>query len=176
MSESRAKTLPAVNTATLAQIAGLGVRQVQRLVANGVLPKSGRGRYALDAAVPALIRYYRQGAQGSGALAEERLRHTVAQRKEIEQRTAKRSRELIPVDEVRTAFDTAMALIGGQLDGLGGRIANDMAAQSDPAICKKVIFDETRRIRTAAAAELEAFADPTGRRKAAPAAAGDERE
>src|SRR6185295_17949975 len=113
--------LPLVSGPQLAQLTGLTVRHLGRLAAAGVIRKAQRGRYALTEVIPALLAYYQNGTEGSGDLADERLKLTVAQRKEIEQRTAIRARELIPVDEVRTAFDTSMTLVGAQLDGLGGR-------------------------------------------------------
>lgn len=176
MSKSPSKTKwPLLSAADLALFAGITVRHFNRLVKERHVPRGKNGRYVAEVAIPALVAYYRQGAQGSSDLAAEKLKHTVAQRREIEQRTAKRARDLIAVSEVRTAFDTAMTLIGAQLDGLSGRLANDVAAQSDPAICKQVIFNETRRIRAAAAAELKAFADPTGGSNAASTAEGHHR-
>jgi phage terminase Nu1 subunit (DNA packaging protein) len=160
----------------LAQLSGLTVRQLGRLVGAGVIRKAQRGRYALTEVVPALVDYYRQGKEGSGDIAEEKLKKTVAERREIEQRTAIRARELIPVDQVRTCFDTAMVIVGSQLDGLGGRLAGDVAAESDPAVCKGIIFNETRRIRAASAAELEALTNPNGRREAPETAEGDDGE
>jgi phage terminase Nu1 subunit (DNA packaging protein) len=175
LSKNSAEALPTVNGAKLAAIAGLGVRQFNRLVRAGHIPKAKRGLYDTEAALAAIVTYYRQGKEGSSHIAAEKLRLTISQRLEIEQRTQTRARELIPVTQVRAAFDTAMTLIGSQLDGLAGRIANDVAATSDPAICKKVIFDETRRIRTAAAAELETLSRPSGGGESAPAAAGNKR-
>jgi hypothetical protein len=173
MSKRPIQSLPLLSTAEIAALAGMTVRHFNRLVRGGYVAKARRGFYAIDKAVPALIAYYSQGREGSGEMAAEKLRLAGAQRREIEQRVAIRARDLIPADAARAAFEAAMALIGSQLDGLGGRIAADVAAQADPAICKKVIFDETRRIRAAAAAELEAFAHPQTRGDHPQAVAGN---
>jgi phage terminase Nu1 subunit (DNA packaging protein) len=149
---------PDITTQQLAELSGLTPRQIQRLAAGRTIVKAGRNRYDLRSVVPALIRYYRQGAEGDGDLAAENLRHRIASRREIEQRVEMKARDLIPAAEVHAAITTAMTLVSSQLDGLAGRIANQVAAEGDPAVCKKVIFDETRRIRTAAAAELDALA------------------
>jgi len=164
-----------LTAAAISKLAGMTVRHFNRLVRGGLVPKAKRGLYSLESTVPALITYYQQGREGSGEMAAEKLRLTTAQRREVEQRTATRGRDLIPTDEARSAFDGAMALIASQLNGLGGRIAADVAANADPAICKKIIFDETRRIRSAAAAELKAFANPSGGSGDTRSAAGDKR-
>ena len=171
----KAAALPAIDGPKLAQIAGLTLKHINRLAREGVLPKARRNLFDTEKALSALITYYRNGREGSGTQADEKLRHTIAQRIEIEQRTAIKARQLLPVNEVKTAFDTAMTLIGSQLDGVAGRLAADLAGLSDPALCKKVIFDETRRIRTAAAAELEAFADRDERRGTPETSEGDHR-
>ncbi len=176
MSLCRFQDLPSVTTAVLAELSGLTPRQIQRLARGRTIAKAGRNAYDLRNVVHALIRYYRQDAETDGDQAAENLRRTIAQRREIEQRVSHKARDLIPAAEVRAAFDTAMTLVGSQLDGLAGRIANQVAAESDPAICKKVVFDETRRIRAAAAAELEAFADDSGGRQSATATEGDDGE
>jgi phage terminase Nu1 subunit (DNA packaging protein) len=158
----------------IAAIAGLSVRQFNRLVREGHVPKAQRALFDPEAALAALIAYYRQGKAGSSNYDSEKLRHVIAQRREVEQRTALKARELLPAQQVRTTFDTAMTLIGSQLDGLAGRIANDVAAQSDPAICRGIIFNETRRIRAAAAAELETIASTDRGRKTPPTAESDD--
>jgi hypothetical protein len=167
--------LPPIRADHLARLAGIETRHLNRLVRAGVVERAGRGRFDPEKAIPSIVNYYRQGREGSGDAANEKLLLTVAQRKEIEQRTAIRARELVPLDSVSTAFDAAMVLVGAQLDGLGGRLASDMAVQSDPAICRKVIFDETRRIRAAAAAELEALTGHSEGSETAEAAEGDDR-
>ena len=167
--------IPAVSASHLAEIAGLSVSQLNRLVSAGVMPKAKRAVYATEKALRALIDYYRQGREGTGNIAVERLRLTVAQRKALEQTTAIKARELVPADEVQTLFCATLAMSMSQLDGMGGRLCNDMAAQSDPAICKKVMFDETRRIRAALAADLQSFADSGGRIPNGGAASGNDR-
>jgi hypothetical protein len=167
--------LPLVSGPQLAALVNLTVRQLNRLAMAGVIRKARRGSYALSEAIPGLIDYYRRGREGSGDLAEEKLRLTVAQRREVEQRTSIRARELIPLDAVRTGFDTAMTIVGSQLEGLGGRIANDLATETDAAKCKHVIFNECRRIRAAAAAQLEAVCRDPGRPEASTTTEGDER-
>jgi len=164
-----------VSASQLAGISGLSISQLNRLVRMGVIPRVKRGVFDLAKAAKALICYYRQGSEGSGDIAAERLRLTVAQRKALEQTTAIKARELVPADEVQTLFCAALAVSMSQLDGMGGRLCNAMAAQSDPAICKKVLFDETRRIRAALASDLQSFADSGGRIPNGGAASGHDR-
>jgi phage terminase Nu1 subunit (DNA packaging protein) len=173
MSERRSSgSLPTLSGPQLAALIGLSGRQVQRLAAEGVLPRDGRGRYDPTKAVPAFVQYLRDGREGSGSLVEEKLRLTVAQRREIEQKTRHRARELVEIDEVDRVFAAAMVTVGSQLDGLGGRLANELSALTDPAQVREVLFRETRRIRAAAAAQLEALAGAPASGEPAEAAEG----
>jgi len=156
----------------LGKLLGLNERHVRRLAKTGLFPHVGRARFDARVCVPAFVRYLRQGAEQNSAQAAEKLKHTAAQRREIEQRTAARARKLVPIDEVNTVFLTSISLVRGQLDGLAGRCCNDVAAEADPASCKEILFRETRRIAEAAASDLETYAG-LGREAAAPAGSAD---
>ena len=57
--------------------------------------------------------------------------------------------------QMESAFAEAMVIIASQLDGLGGRLAVELAGMSNPAEIQALILLETRRARAAAAALLE---------------------
>lgn len=125
--------------------------------------------YDLPECVRAYLRFHQDG-QGTD-MATEKLKLVVAQRKQIEQRTASEERELVPVQEAQAAFSAVMSMLAAQLDGLAGRMAGELAGLDDPAAVREALFIETRRIRHGAAQQLENFASDPERRQPAEAAA-----
>lgn len=83
-------------------------------------------------------------------------------------------RRLITKEEVQEITTSAMVIMATQLDGLGGRLAQQLAGESDPAVIRQVILDETRRIRATAAEELERLGDCAGDGVRHEAAAGSD--
>lgn len=81
-----------------------------------------------------------------------RLRAAQAQIAELE--AAERRRELVVMEDVRQVVMAAGVVFAQQLDALPGRMANEMAACSDPAIAHAKLRDECRRIRQATAQEF----------------------
>jgi phage terminase Nu1 subunit (DNA packaging protein) len=74
-------------------------------------------------------------------------------------KVAQQANQVLELDQVEQTVERVMVMCASQLDGLGGRIAARVAAESDPAVIRQVVFDECRRIRAAMAAELQAAAD-----------------
>lgn len=142
--------------ALLGRLLGITDRQVRRLHSKGVLPKIGR-KFDAFACTPKFTAYLRSGAGGSADLAEARLKLTDAQRRDLELRTRQRERRLLDLDEVAGCFDAAMVTVGSQLDGLAGRLCGELATVTEPALIRARLFEETRRIRNAAADQLEAL-------------------
>lgn len=81
-------------------------------------------------------------------------RRKIANASLIELELAQKRGDLIPMAVAENVIDRAFGLVATQLDGLAGRLAAELAAVSDAAVIRQVLFDETRRIRAAAAAEL----------------------
>ena len=156
-----------------ARLLGIGERQVRRLAAQGVLPRVGR-KFDPFACVPKFIAYLRTGAGESADLAEARLKLTEAQRRDLEVRTRQRERKLLAVDDVSNCFESAMVIVGSQLDGTAGRMCGELATISDPAVIRQRLFNECRRIRNAAADQLDALADDAESREGASSAATED--
>jgi hypothetical protein len=152
-----------INSTDLAKLIGLTDRQVRNHARSGLFPTTGKGQKKFDAriCIPAYIKYLQQGREADGALSAEKLKLTAARRHDIEQRTASRDRKLIPLDEAVSVLFSVVNIYSSQLDGLGGRNCNALAAESDPAIVKDLLFHETRRIRNAAADQIQSLAVPT---------------
>jgi hypothetical protein len=85
-----------------------------------------------------------------------------------------RSRQLVEIEDVERVFNNTLVLVAAQLEGLPGRACGEVAALTDPALVRKVLQHEARRIRSAAADQLAAFANgPGGRPDPTPAADED---
>jgi len=152
----------------LIHLLGLSEAHFHKLKAAGVFHALDRGVYDLKAAIAAWAKYHADGRSGSD-MAEEKRLLIIAQRKQIEQRTRVEQRELVPLAEAQSTFNAAMVLVGSQLDGLPGRVAGEVAGLEDPAAVRALLFDETRRIRDAAAAKLTDWAaGHSGRSPAGP--------
>jgi hypothetical protein len=141
----------------LGRLLGVTGRTVLRLHANGVLPREGK-RFDPFRCVPAYLDYIKNDREASGDLAAAKLKLIDAQRKAVEHKNAIAERRVIQIADVEVVLERVGVLIGSQLDGLAGRVAGQVASEADPAICRRIIFDECRRIRNAAAGELEALA------------------
>jgi phage terminase Nu1 subunit (DNA packaging protein) len=84
------------------------------------------------------------------------LRKSRADADAAEIRVAESRGELVRFDLIEQLIDRVMTLCATQLDGLGGRMAGRLAAESDPAVIRWVLLEECRIIRSAMAAEFEA--------------------
>ncbi len=116
-----------LSSADLARLLNVTDRHVRRLATQGVLPRVGR-KFDPFACVPAFLLYLERGGDGSADLAEARLKLVEAQRREIESRTRRAEKRVLPADEVAGCFESAMTLVGSQLDALGRRFAAELAA------------------------------------------------
>jgi len=67
----------------------------------------------------------------------------------------KESGQLVDLESVRQDQAAVMTMISSELDGLGGRLANNLASVTNAATIQSLIFKETRRIRATAAAKLK---------------------
>ncbi len=90
---------------------------------------------------------------------EARLKKHQADKAEVEAQKAKG--EVLLVDDVKDSLNDIAVSFGSQLDALGGRLSNELAAINDPAEVRKVLFEECRRIRGATADALETLVDGT---------------
>ena len=148
--------------AAVIKLLGISQSHFHKLQSAGVFKPLSRGIYDLKDVIKAWARYHADG-RSAGDAAEEKKLLTIAQRKRIELDMAKTKRELIPLPDAQAAFNESMIIVASQLDALPGRAAGELAGMSEPAVIRAWLFEETRRIRHAAAQHLESFAaDPAG--------------
>lgn len=141
----------------LLDLLGLTSSNFQKLKAAGVFQAVEPGTYDLKRSISGWLKYHLDGA-APGDLTEARRLLCIAQEEKTRLDIAERQRELVPLAEAQAIFDRTMILIGGQLDGLAGRMAGELAGITDPAEIRAALFHETRRIRDEAARQLTDWA------------------
>lgn len=156
----------------LGRLLGVTGRTVLRLHGIGVFPRVGR-RYDAFVCVPRYVEYIKNDREAGGELAAAKLKLFDAQRRAVEYKNAIAERRVVAVADVEVLLERVGVLVGAQLDGLAGRVAGQVAGESDPATCRRILFDECRRIRNAAAGELEAMVGRAPHGEGAAGAAGE---
>jgi len=101
-----------------------------------------------------------KGAERAGKVVdlkreEARLKMHQADKAEVEAQKARC--EVLMIDDVKDTLNEIATTYGSQLDALGGRLANELAAIEDPAEIRQKLFAEGRRIREQTADALEAL-------------------
>lgn len=163
MNKAEAPDTTCVSSKLIRELLGMSTTQFYRHVQYGNFKKIKKGRYNAAQCVQAYIEYLNNG-KATGDIAEERKQLVVAQRQKIQLEMEEKRRELVPLVDVHQCFNEAMVIVSSQLDGLPGRQAGELAGIDDPAVIRKTLFEETRRIRDATADKLETFAGGYARR------------
>lgn len=140
----------------VAHLLGITSRQVQRLVKTGIIPRTARGHYDLAASVQAWGAYLAQG-KTTAEIGTERRRLIAAQASKTELDVRRMNGELLDAEDVAIVLNEAMTIIATGLDGLGGRLAAELASLTDTAVIRQRLLTETRRIRGVAADKLAAL-------------------
>lgn len=156
-----------VTVGQLADMLGVGEAAVMKYAREGGMPKGHRrGRYPLKACVQWALARERAAAAAKdedGDLIEERRRLIVEQRKAQELENAKTRGELISAETVGACMQSMAAIVATQLDGLAARVTPQVLQLRDSAKIQRLIFDECRGIRSAAARALAAYSEDLGR-------------
>ena len=152
----KAHSLP-VKGPIAAAVLRLSARHFYRLVRERVIPRDGR-LFDLVKVVPAYLAYQAAGGAGSSEMADARLKLIQSQGRALDQRTRRESGKLVERAEVSRICSAAVVVFAAAVDGMSGRLAGELAAIDQPAQIHEVLADEARRIRNAAADELEKLA------------------
>lgn len=111
----------------LARILDLSDRRIPQLVAEGIIPKTDRGRYPLIPCVQGYIRYLRAGSKGqnlgSEALAVNHAKLTSARAEIEELKRAKMAGEMVPRDQIARAWSEVCMTVRSHLLGIPARLA-----------------------------------------------------
>lgn len=130
-----------VSVEALAALLDLSAKRIQQLVGEGVMHKSGHGRYPVLANVNAYLAYLRARLPGPRAKAvvatdgevldpaAERTRLARSQRLMIDLRRAERARRLIPIDLAEREYGKVVSLVQAKMRALPALAAPLVAGQ-----------------------------------------------
>jgi len=136
-------------TNDLAALFGITTRAVRDLAASGVIPRAGRGRHPMPAAITAYIGHLRavaagRGGDGTGALTAERARQAKEQADNLALRNAALRRDLLPAVEVEARLTGVFRKVRAGLLAIPAR-----AAQRLPHLTAADIAVMDREVRAA---------------------------
>ena len=123
----------------------LSTTRIHQLVKAGILPKSGRAAYDLDACRIGYIRYIREIAAGRGSkdgavdLVAERARLTRAQAEKAERENAIHAGEYIRVKSFHRMATVSIVIMRNKLLGVPSRLAPLMAPEMTPGAAQKTL-------------------------------------
>lgn len=160
-----------VNQGELAEILDVAKATITMWAREYGMPVAHRGKRGQTNSydMGAIFRWYGQwqvdkvlskGAERGGKIVdvkteEARLKMFQADKAEVDAQKAKN--EVLLIEDVKDTLNEIATTYGSQLDALGGRLANELAAIEDPAEIRQVLFAEGRRIRSSTADALEAL-------------------
>ncbi len=152
-----AKTKPGHAASTIAKLLHLTERRLTDLVKEGIAIRVARGRYDLTKTVQNYIGYLKSQVPEQGTKRYDDQTAILATRREMaEIELGERRGDLLAREAVESVFVETLVLMTQRLDGLGGRLAMDLAGESKPAKIRRLISDEVRATR-------QGFADGLGR-------------
>ena len=114
-----------VSLGDFAGIMGLHVDQVRAVGKAGFVQKVRPGYVRLGEACRGVVNYYKSKVYDAQRNAS-RNRTADARTEEIMLRLAEKKRELIPKDDVLLAFDTVLAAVREEFNGLGAKATRDV--------------------------------------------------
>src|ERR1044072_9240609 len=132
----------AVSSNMVALVLGKSRAKVIDYVRSGILPTHvGEHKYDLVACVQAYINYIKYRKQRDE---DEDMKDSVLKEKYKALRLENRRRagEVVETTEVEEAFVRAMSLIALRLEAIPGRLANELAGISDPALIRQRLRHE----------------------------------
>lgn len=152
-----------VSKAAFARWNGYSVRQVSRFEDDGMPSvRSGGGRAGnkIDSAKAQRWleeRFLRKNLPSENAVTteRERLRLLTEQANEKAIKNAMARGEQVLSEHVRELSMVAIVNLAAALDGLPGRLANDLAGEGEPAKCREIVKREVDRVRNQFADSFE---------------------
>lgn len=98
-----------------------------------------------------------QNTPRAGTKDGEELLLTKAKRRKAEVEAKKAEDAVMDLPDVAQFLFAIATLYGNELNGLGARLASEVAVENEPAKCKHIIDVECRRVRAATAESLRGF-------------------
>lgn len=128
---------------TIAKLLELTERRVYQLAAQGVIPRTPKGRYELVPAVRGYVRYLRDRAINAdvkdGEEGDHKKRLTKA-RADIAEMEAERLREsLVPVENVERVWIEAASNVRARLLAIPHKVAPLVAVETNATVCAEMV-------------------------------------
>lgn len=146
-----------VNFSEFKRFTGLSIRSIKEYIEAGMPVESRTGQQGKSIEIDSgeafrwLINHYTDRKKKK---LTERERLAMNQADKVALENAQKRGELIPVEVLQEILGAAFAEHGAQLDGLAGRLANELAGINEPARIRARLLDECRRIRSSFAGAL----------------------
>ena len=134
---------PVYPAKVIASLFDITERRVQQLVAQGVIPKTERGRYELFPAVQGYIKFLRERklSEAVVSLDEARQRKLAAEAELAEIELAKARADVVRIDDVARQWDAILSGVRTRLLALPTKVAPMVAVENDQSIVKEMIED-----------------------------------
>jgi phage terminase Nu1 subunit (DNA packaging protein) len=144
------------NAAGVAEFLGLTTQAIYKMQRQG-MPRLKRGSYDLRECVRWDRERWRQRADGSlDADADEDKRKAAALRRRREELAlGEVEKKLIPVEDYRADTQYLAGLIVSQLSAMPGRLAGEIATETDPGEIRQILNDWQKETRRAIADTLD---------------------
>ncbi len=141
----------------MADVLGISATHLKRLASEGKIPAAERGRgkgYPVAECVWSYLRVLRVQKSPTGSHAEVRKELDEAKRDLARLEFETKSGQQVAEGDVIEAIQAASAVLVNRLEGMGGRLAHELAGISEPGAIRRRLLDEQRAVRTAASREL----------------------
>jgi hypothetical protein len=145
-----------VSSLFCANVLGISRTLFLKHVRLGNLPPGIKEKYDLNVVVQTWVKFNMNARTAAGvfdakkSLLEQKYR-------EAKMENDVRERKLVELDDVDDAFTEAMTIVAMRMDGMSGRLANELAGISDPAVIRQRLRNELISIRAAASNGLADF-------------------
>nr|DAV41215.1 MAG TPA: DNA packaging protein [Caudoviricetes sp.] len=137
---------------TIAKLLMMTPRRVQQLTADGVIPRTERGRYEIAPAVQGYIKYLQDRAiTGNGDIdyASEKSRLTRAQADLAEIEVARARGDVVGADQLTRNLTNLFAEIRTNLRNVPGRVSSSLLGLTDERKLKTLLLAEIDQALTA---------------------------
>jgi len=159
-----------VNRNEFAEIVGKSAKWIGKLIDEGMPTEGGGGRgkpisidtekainWLINREVKKQVGDDEDGQPKPGTKDGEDILLTAAKRRKAEIDAAKAESSVMDLEDLAQFLYSIATLFGNELNGLGARIAPEVAAENEPAKCKHITDTECRRIRVATADAINLF-------------------
>lgn len=143
---------------TIAKLLMIDERRIQQLVKEGWIPRGERGRYTLVESVQGYIRYLKEHTRDSQR-GSEGARLARAQAQKVEMENFRRMGELQTTAQVEETTQGLVVMMKTSHAAIPGRLANELAAITEPPRIYQRLQDELRAIDNGCADFLEKRAE-----------------